>query len=313
MIKSIPTPTTPNPITPLRAPAARGRRRTRNLLMLGSGFAMLGLAAAASAIASRAFDHSLTRLDEQALRQAGVALERTVERHKAHVLSEIRLLADDNRVRATVITPRFDEATVRDVLDDLRRASGAALMAVLDVNGTVGAVSGMEALKKDGLGQTAAVKGAMEKPTSDVWSFPDKVLVVAIAPVLSGNQVAALLMVGVELGPAALAAIEQTLGVSSGLVVADRVVARSSNDAAVAAALEAARGGAEGPSRAVSSSKAFLARVTRTSDSGAAARAVWLVPHHHQAGLFGPVPQALWMPVLAVVAMLLLSIVWTRR
>jgi hypothetical protein len=305
--------TAPTPVTPLRAPAARGRKRSSALLVWGSGLAMLALAAAGSWVASSAFDQSLARLDDQALRQAGAMLDRTVERQRAQALSEIRLLADDNRVRATVITPRFDEATVRDVLDDLRKASGASVMAVLDVTGKVGAVSGIDSLKKENLGQTAAVKAAMDRPTADVWSFPDRVLVIAVAPIVSGNQVAALMMIGFELGGPALAAIEQTLGVAGALIVAEKVVARSSADAAVGAAFETARSVTEGASRTVDTGRVFLARATRTSDAAAAARAVWLVPRHHQVAVFGPVPRALWMPVLAVVAMLLLSIIWTRR
>jgi hypothetical protein len=275
---------------------------------------MAVLAAVASWFTSAAFERSLGRLDEQALRQAGVALDRALDGQRGQALAQARLLADDNRMRATVITPRFDEATVRDVLEDLRKASGATVMAVLDVAGKVNAVSGLDALKKETLGQTAAVKGAMEKATADVWSFPDRVLVVALAPILSGNQVAALLMVGFDLGGPALAGIEQSLGVAGALVVADKVVARSNAEGALGAAFEAARSVADGTSGVVG---AFVARATRTSDSAAAARALWLVPRHHQAALFGPVPQVLWMPSVAVVAtvlsMLLLSIVWTRR
>jgi hypothetical protein len=212
-----------------------------------------------------------------------------------------------------VITPRFDEATVGDVLGDLRGASGATVLAVLDVSGKIAAVSGLDSLKKETLGQAAAVKAAMERPTADVWSFPDRVLVIAVAPILSGTQVAALMMVGFEVGPTTLTGIERTVGAASGLVVADRVVARSSTDAAVGAALEMARTASEGSSQVVDSGRKFLARITRTGDSAAAARVVWLVPYQHTASLFGPVPGALWMPVLAVVAMLLLSIVWNRR
>jgi hypothetical protein len=304
----------PTPITPLRSPPPRPRQSRRPWLVLGSAGAMLVAAAVASWITSRAFDGAMARLDAQVLRQAGDALESALASQRTHALSEIRLLADDNRVRATVITPKFDEATVRDVLDDLRKASGATVMAVLEAGGKVGAVSGMTSLAGDNLGQTAAVKGALEKPTSDVWSFPERVLIVAVAPVLSGNQVAALLLIGFEAGQSLLAAIEQTLGTAGALVVADKIVARSAKDPAAGAALEGARTLAEGSSRLVlAAGHAFVARAVRTSDSAAGARAVWLVPRHHQAGQFGPVPQALWMPVLAVIATLLLSIVWTRR
>jgi len=317
MIRSIPTP----PITPTRAPRTplpRPRpRRNPALIIAGPGLAMVALAAVASWFTSAAFERSLSRLDEQAVRQAGVALDRALDGQRAQALAQARLLADDNRVRATVITPRFDEATVRDVLDDLRKASGATVMGVLDVHGRVNAVSGLDALKRETLGQTAAMKAAMEKATADVWSFPDRVLVIALAPILSGNQVAALMMVGFELGGPALTAIEQASGVAGALVVADKIVARSSSDPAVGAAFETARAVADGTSQVVESGPGFLVRATRTSDSAAAARAIWLVPRHQQAALFGPVPQVLWMPALAVLAtvlaMSLLSIVWVRR
>jgi hypothetical protein len=312
MIRSAPT----HPITPARASVPRPRKRIPTAVIVVPGLIMVALAAAASWFTSGAFDRSLSRLDEQALRQAGVALERALDGQRAQALAQVRLLADDNRVRATVITPRFDEATVRDVLDDLRKASGATVMAVLDVNGKVDAVSGLDALKRETLGQTAAMKAAMEKATADVWSFPDRVLVIALAPVLSGDQVAALMMVGFEMGTPALTAVEQSTGVAGALVVADRVIARGDTDPALGPAFEAARNVADGSSRVVEGG-AFLARATRTSDSAAAARAVWLVPQRHQAALFGPLPQVLWMPAVAVLATvlatLLLSIVWIRR
>jgi hypothetical protein len=307
--------TAPAPLTPARPLTPRPRPQPRHTWLWAGGLAVLALAAAASWFASRTFDQSLARLDRQALRRAALALDHTIEQQRGHALSEVRLLSDDNRVRATVITPRFDEATVRDVLDDLRRASGAAVLAVLDVTGKVGAVSGGDSLKKESLGQAAAVKGGLDKPTADVWSFPDRVLAVAVAPILSGNQVAALLMIGFEVGQPALADIERTLGVSGALVVADRVLARSSSDAAVAAALETARGVAEGSTRVIAGAGNFVAAASKTGEAAAAARAVWLVRQHHLADQFGALPQALWTPVLAALAMLLvsLSIVWARR
>jgi hypothetical protein len=120
-------------------------------------------------------------------------------------------------------------------------------------------------------------------------------------------------MIGFELGPAALGAIEQSVGVSAALVVADKVVSRGSSDGRLAAAFEQARTVAEGQSRSVEAGGRYLVRVTRTSDSAAAARVVWLVARHQQAPLFRAVPQMLWMPALAVLALAALSIVWSRR
>jgi hypothetical protein len=310
MIRTVPTP----PITPLRPPPPRPRaRRAPQLLLMSTGVALVGLALGAAWFSRGALEAALDQLDAQALGHAGVALDKALDSQRGQALSQIRLLADDNRVRATVITPRFDEATVRDVLDDLRKASGASVMAVLDVAGKVGAVSGIEALKKENLGQTAAVKAAMEKATADVWTFPDRVLVIAVAPIISGNQVAALMVIGFELGSATLGAIEQASGVSAALVVSDKVVARGSSNAALTPVFEAARAVAEGTTRTIDSGGTFLVRASRTTDSAAAARALWLVPRHQQAGLFRMVPQALWIPALSAVAMLLLSIAWSRR
>ena len=53
------------------------------------------------------------------------------------------MLADDNRIRATVLAPKFDEATVQDVLEDLRKSSGATLLGSRSTSaGKVVAVSG---------------------------------------------------------------------------------------------------------------------------------------------------------------------------
>jgi hypothetical protein len=56
--------------------------------------------------------------------------------------SEVTVLADDNRIRSTVLAPKFDEATVQDILEDLRKSSGATLLAVVDAAGKVIAVAG---------------------------------------------------------------------------------------------------------------------------------------------------------------------------
>jgi hypothetical protein len=88
------------------------------------------------------------------------------------------------------------------------------------------------------------------------------------------------------------------------------VVARGSADGAPASAFEAARALNEGTTGLVGG---WLARAARTSESAAGARALWLVPRHQQAGLFGPVGGALWMPALVMAVMMLFSIVWTRR
>jgi len=224
------------------------------------------------------------------------------------VLGDIKLLADDQRIRSTVITPSFDEVTVRDVLDDLRRASGATTMAVLDVAGRVKAASG-EALAGMDLGAASALRAALEQPTAYVWTFPERVLTVAVAPIRQGDQVAALLVLGYELGAASLGAIEQTLGVRGGLFVGERLVAGAPSDAGLAAAFQAARALPEGVATAVRTDHEFLARPSRTGASATAGRVVWLLPRNQQAVLLGVLPDAAFAPAGLVLMTFLLTVV----
>ena len=120
----------------------------------------------------------LSELDEQLLGQAGASLEQLLARQRDQLVAEVKVLADDNRIRATVLAPKFDEATVQDILEDLRKSSGATLLAVVDAAGKVTAVTGAAGLREVNLGASPAVKTGFDRPTSDVWTLPDQVQVV---------------------------------------------------------------------------------------------------------------------------------------
>src|SRR5688572_11079714 len=92
--------------------------------------ALLALAAAGAFAIQREVGSLVSEVDEKNLERGGLLLTRTVQQQSADLLAEVRVLSDDTRVRTTVMTPEFNEATVRDVLEDLRRASGASVMAV---------------------------------------------------------------------------------------------------------------------------------------------------------------------------------------
>jgi len=294
-------------IPPTSRPPSRGR-----VVVPVMGTVLLAVVGGHAWIVGTQLDRSLVALDIEAVQQAGAALSGVLDRQKAQALSEIQLLTGDNRIRATVITDHFDEATVSDVLDDVQKASGASTLAVLDPAGKVRAVSGIASLEKMDLGQAAAVRAALEKPTADIWSFPQHALAVAVAPIVSGDRVAALLMIGFELGPATLAPVERALGVDGALVLGDRMVT-GSTDATVKLALWSARSAPETPTRVVAGGQAFVVKASLTDKAATAARVVWLVPRNHQAALVGSLPEAVWLPVGALGLMLLLSIVVMRR
>jgi hypothetical protein len=299
----------PTPVIPL-APVPRRRRQAGAALALVAVTILLAVSGAAWWATRRQVDRALSALDEQALQEAERALSHTFDHQRRQALSEVKLLVDDSRIRGTVITPHFDETTVRDVLDDLQEASGATVLAVLDATGKVQAASGIDSLRNVDLGAATAVRVGMERPAASIWTFPDRVLVIAVAPIRAGKELVALLMLGFDLGQRALTALERTRGVAGALFVADRMVADGSTDGGQRRAFEEARAAPDRASLVVHGGRDFLARVKPLSDSATAARVVWLVERHHQAVLLGALPVAAAVPTVLICLGCLLTIAW---
>ena len=196
---------------------------------IGVGLVVLALVVGAAGIADRQLRQFLSGLDEQRLGQASASLEQLLARQRDQLVSEVTVLADDNRIRSTVLAPKFDEATVQDILEDLRKSSGATLLAVVDAGGKVIAVAGAAGLREVNLGASPAVKTGFDRPTSDVWTLPDQVQVVGVAPIRSGDQTPALLVKGLSLGRSQLATVGKALGVTGALFIGERVAASSTD------------------------------------------------------------------------------------
>ncbi len=261
---------------PAPAPAAGGgvaRAFTAILLFAALGFA--------SWLADGQLRQLLSSLDDEALGQASRTLEELVNRQREQLVAEVKVLADDNRIRTTVLAPKFDEATVQDVLEDLRKSSGASLLAVLDGSGKVQAVTGAVGLRQVDLSGSTAVKAAFQRPTSDIWTLPDQVQVIGLAPIRSGDQTPALLVKGLPLAKSQLADGRDGAG---GL--RRRLHRRS--DCLVELPRRRARGGVSerrpaGRRESTSSPPAgrnYRVKIGRAGEGATAARLAWLVPHH---------------------------------
>jgi hypothetical protein len=218
-------------------------------------------------------------------------------------------LADDNRIRATVLAPKFDEATVQDVVEDIRKSSGATLLAVLDANGKVQVVTGTGALREANLGASSSVKTAFSRPTSDLWTLPDQVQVIGLAPIRSGEQTPALLVKGLPLGTSQLGTVEKTLGVFGAVFIGDKLAASSSRTPELDEALKAASQLSEGTQQITAAGRTYLVRVARTGDAATSARVAWLVPHQHQRDRVRLLSLIVWSPLLpgAILLLLLLN------
>jgi hypothetical protein len=297
----------PSPVPAARPAPARSGGTIATAILL---FAALG---AACWLTNERLQRFLADLDDQALGQAARTLEQLLARQREQLVSEVKVLADDNRIRATVLAPRFDEATVQDVIEDLRRSSGATLLGVLDGSGKVEAVTGAVSLKEVNLGASPAVKVAFDRPTSDVWTLPDQVQVIGLAAIRSGDQAPALLVKGLPLGKSQLSTVQTALGVSGAVFIGDRIAASSSHDAGVEEAFRSAERLAEGTADVTGGGQSYRVKVIRAGEGATAARIAWLVPRRHALDDARTVSLLVWCPVPLGALLLLLLLVNTRR
>jgi hypothetical protein len=295
-------------VGPAPAPASGG-----GLGAIVAGFVVLGLVAGVSWLGDRQLRNFLSMQDEQLLGQASASLEQLLARQREQLVAEVKVLADDNRIRATVLAPKFDEATVQDILEDLRKSSGATLLAVVDSAGKVAAVVGATGLREVNLGASPAVKGGFDHPTSDVWTLPDQVQVVGVAPIRSGDQTPALLVKGLSLGRSQLSTVGTALGVTGSLFIGERVTATSAEGRDLDEAMRAAGRMVEGTEQVATGGRTHLVRVARTGEGATAARLAWLVPMHHQLDHARTLLFLIWSPIPLCAVMFLILIVNARR
>ena len=304
----VPPPMSSSVVAPLPAPGPAS-----GLAAIAAGFVVLALVAAASWMGDRQLRRFLSALDEQLLGQASASIEQLLARQREQLVSEVKVLADDNRIRATVLAPKFDEATVQDILEDLRKSSGATLLAVVDGAGKVVAVAGALGLREVNLAASPAVKNGFDHPTSDIWTLPDQVQVVGVAPIRSGDQTPALLVKGLSLGRSQLATVGTSLGVSGALFIGERATATSLDARDLDEALRAAGRMGDGTEPVSAGGRTHLVRVTRTGEGATAARLAWLVPVHHQFERARTLLFLMWCPIPLCALMFLVLIVNTRR
>jgi len=298
----------PMSASPGPAPAPGGSAVT-----VMAGLVVLALVAGASWTADRQLRRLLSGLDEQLLGQASASLEHLLARQREQLVSEVKVLADDNRIRSTVLAPKFDEATVQDILEDLRKSSGATLLAVVDAAGKVTAVAGAAGLREVNLGASPAVKTGFDRPTSDVWTLPDQVQVVGVAPIRSGDQTPALLVKGLSLEKNQLTTIDKALGVTDALFIGERIAASSADASELEEATRAAGKMVDGTAQLSAGGRNFLVMLARAGDGATAARLAWLVPYHHQFERARILLFLIWCPVPLAALMFLILIVNARR
>ncbi|MEO8182378.1 MAG: cache domain-containing protein [Deltaproteobacteria bacterium] len=219
--------------------------------------------------------------------------------------STIGVLAEDARIRAMVLTP-FDQATMIDLLTDLKATSGASVLAMLDSAGTVRAVVGAPEMEQLDLGTSSLVQAALVKPSARLWVFANRVGVLSATPVRLDSQVRALFMMGFEIDDALLKEIERSFGSTGAVFVGDTIAASATKDPEIVAALRAAVELPPGTYHDVAGR--FLAMNSRMSDSAVAATVAWLVPLHRHTDEATLTRALSWLPAVLVGLVLMFMI-----
>lgn len=271
------------------------------------GWARIGIGAAGFVFAlalllswatQRRLDAWLDGLDARTLDESSKFLDQLVALQSKQLASTVALLSEDARVRAMVLTPNFDRATVLDLLTDLKATSGASIAAMLDSDGTVRAVVGAPEMDQLDLGTSSLVRSAMDKPSAQLWAFADQVGVLSASAVRLDNQVRALFMMGFELEDSLLQDIEKTLGATGAVFVGDRIVATASADPALERALRSAAELPTGKYGIVADT--FLGTRAALNDSPVAASVAWLVPRYRHADAVTLTRALSWLPAALV-------------
>lgn len=273
----------------------------------GAAWARMGVGGAAFVFAlaimlswttQRRIDTWLDGLDARTLDESSQVLDQLVEQQGKQLATTVALLSEDARVRAMVLTPTFDRATVVDLLTDLKSTSGASVLAMLDADGTVRAVVGAPEMDQLDLGTSSLVKSALEKPSAQLWAFANEVGVLSATAVRLDNQVRAMFMMGFELEDAVLENIERSIGATGAVFVGDQLVASASKSPEVEQALRDAA--ALPPGRYKVVSDMFLASSAPLSDSAIAATVAWLVPRYRHAEGVALTRALAWVPAVLV-------------
>lgn len=293
-------------------PASPVARSSSGLTMAISVLLLL-VAAGASWVGMKRLDDTHTDLDVEDLRRADALLDILVDQQRTRLISSVRMLAEDTRIRSTAATTGFDESTIRDVLEDLKKASDVGVLAVLDESGKVRAITGAEGLREMDLSASPVIKAAQERPASYFWTLPNQALIIGVAPIHAGPRVAALLLMGTALGVQQLEAVQRTLGVAGAVFSGDRMIVSAPAAAGSEAAFQAANArGGNGP-QPIRGDVDYLSRVTRTNDSATAAKVVWLVPRHRQGSFARVIRVVMWIPVGCGAAIVLLGLFALRK
>ncbi|HLL55487.1 MAG TPA: cache domain-containing protein, partial [Myxococcaceae bacterium] len=162
---------------------------------------------------------------EASVTRASAVMEHMSQDVQLRLRTEAQLMSEDPRLKSTLATPGIDEATIADVLQDLRKQTSAELLAVLTPTARVRAEVGASYLKGLDLSTSSVIRAAQAagQPAVGTWVAGDQVLDVSAKAIRYDNQLVAYLVVGAPMTEKALQRVSQVTGAGVALIVAGKV------------------------------------------------------------------------------------------
>jgi hypothetical protein len=266
---------------------------------------LVGLASVAWFVVARSILKDQSRaLDRASLSEGQKLLQYTREQVQLRLRGQTQLLAEDPRLKSTLTTPGIDEATIRDVLTDLKRLSGTDFLAVLTPNATVQSVVGNDALAGLNLGASAVVEGARRSDggVSGLWVVGDRLVDVSVTALRFDNRISAYLVAGDELDEKAVEGLSALVDSAVGIIVGGKVSVAASVRPGELKAMEAVaadEAGGDEPREFSHQGDAYLAQVTEVKGAVPAAQIALVRPADLTFNSFSILKLLLWLPMLA--------------
>ncbi len=164
-----------------------------------------------------------TRLVEE-VRRAHDAYVATYEERMARRQAEAQVVAEEPRLKAVARTAEIDEATLEDVMHEMRQSANAELFALLDPDARVLGDVSEPALGKQ-LARSAGMAEAQRNGRAAVvWTIGGQVFDVVLQVLRFGTEEVGVLVTGYRLDDRALAAARRQLGAEVVVLAGDRLV-----------------------------------------------------------------------------------------
>ena len=191
----------------------------------------VGLACAWAFVARRELAGSVINENITRLEQGRLLFDAMRARTQQMLRSECRLLVEDPRLKATLATQGIDEATVADILGDLKAQRGSGMLLVLTPEGRVFAQAGADPFRGLDLSASTVVKNARGAGDAvGAWVIGGSIVDVGITSVRFDRGVIAYLVVGLPIDPSFLKAVGDGAGASVAIISGTDVTIASSED-----------------------------------------------------------------------------------